>query len=53
LQTGDLVIRTGELFISRSGHLAALALRHAVPTIFRFRAFTGGLMSYGDNLADM
>ena len=32
----------------------ALALRQAVPTIYQFREFVaaGGLMSYGDNLAD-
>ena len=37
-----------------SDQLAALAVRHAVPTIFGFREFVaaGGLMSYGTNLAD-
>ena len=40
--------------ISRSEQLAALALRHAVPTIFQFREFAaaGGLMSYGGSLTD-
>ena len=43
------------LFISRGEQLAALAVRHAVPAIFQFRAFAaaGGLMSYGGSLADM
>ena len=33
----------------RSEQIAALAVRHAVPTIFGFREFAavGGLMSYG------
>jgi ABC-type uncharacterized transport system substrate-binding protein len=33
---------------------AALALRHAVPTIFQYREFAaaGGLMSYGGNSID-
>jgi ABC-type uncharacterized transport system substrate-binding protein len=34
--------------------VAALALRHAMPTIFQFRAFVtaGGLMSYGGSVTD-
>ena len=38
-------------FISRSEQLAALTVRHAVPTIFQYREFAaaGGLMSYGGN----
>jgi putative ABC transport system substrate-binding protein len=53
-QAGGLVIGTDGLFISRGEHLGALAVRHAVPAIFQFRAFAaaGGLMSYGGNLAD-
>ena len=50
-QTGvsGLVIAPDALFISRSDQLAALTLRHAVPTITQFREFVaaGGLMSYG------
>ena len=36
------------------GREAALALRHAVPTIFQYREFTsaGGLMSYGGSATD-
>jgi putative ABC transport system substrate-binding protein len=54
LRAGGLVISNDTFFISRSDQLAALALRHAVPTIFEFRAFVtaGGLMSYGSNLSD-
>ena len=41
-------------FISQSKQLAALTVRHAVPTIFQYREFAaaGGLMSYGGSLAD-
>jgi len=54
LRAGGLVISNDPFFISRSDQLAALALRHAVPTAFEFRAFVtaGGLMSYGSNLSD-
>jgi putative ABC transport system substrate-binding protein len=54
LQAGALVIVNDTFFNSRSQQLAALALRHAVPTIFQFREFTaaGGLMSYGGSLTD-
>ena len=55
LRAGGLVIATDALFISRSEQVAALALRHAMPAIFQFRAFAaaGGLMSYGGSLADL
>ena len=55
LRAGGLVISNDPFFISRSDQLAALALRHAVPTAFEFRAFVtaGGLMSYGSNLSDL
>jgi putative tryptophan/tyrosine transport system substrate-binding protein len=55
LRAGGLIIGNDPFFISRSEKLAALALRHAVPTIFQFRAFAaaGGLMSYGSNLTDL
>ena len=41
-------------FTSRSEQLAALAVRHAVPSIYQFREFVaeGGLMSYGGNSTD-
>jgi len=41
-------------FNSRSEQLGALTIRHAVPTIYQFRAFAaaGGLASYGASLTD-
>src|SRR5207244_583629 len=41
-------------FNSRSQLLAALAARHAVPTMYPFReyAMAGGLASYGDSITD-
>ena len=49
LRAGGLVIGGDPLFSSWSEQLAALALRHAVPTIFQYRDFAvaGGLLSYG------
>jgi ABC-type uncharacterized transport system substrate-binding protein len=54
LRAGGLVIGTDAFFIARSEQLAALALRHAMPTIFQFRGFAaaGGLMSYGGSFTD-
>jgi putative ABC transport system substrate-binding protein len=54
LRAGALVIGNDAFFASRSEQLAALTLRHAVPTIFAYREFpaAGGLMSYGNNLTD-
>jgi putative ABC transport system substrate-binding protein len=49
------VIGPGAFFTSRSEQLAALALHHAVPTIFQgARAFVvaGGLLGYGADVAD-
>lgn len=41
-------------FVSRSERLAALAVRHPVPTVFENREFiaAGGLMGYGGSFAD-
>src|SRR4029450_10569052 len=50
LRSGGLVIGgTGIFLDSRHVQLAALALRHSVPTIYHGRSFAlaGGLMSYG------
>jgi putative ABC transport system substrate-binding protein len=54
LRAGALVISTDAFFTSRSEQLAALALRHAVPTISPDRPFAGagGLMSYGASVPD-
>jgi putative ABC transport system substrate-binding protein len=53
-RAGGLVIGPGPLFFSRSEELAALALRHGVPSIFQSREFAaaGGLMSYGGSATD-
>jgi len=49
-----LVIGSDLFFTSRSEQLAALTVRHAVPSIYQFREFTaaGGLMSYGGSFTD-
>ena len=54
LRAGALVIAPDGFFLSQSEQLAALALRHAMPTIFQDRAFVaaGGLMSYGGSTAE-
>jgi len=55
LRPGGLVIVPDPFLTSRIERLAALALRHAIPTIFQYPEFTaaGGLMSYGSNLRDL
>ena len=54
LRAGGLVIGTDAFFSSRLEQLAALAIRHAVPTVYQFREFAaaGGLMSYGGSITD-
>jgi putative ABC transport system substrate-binding protein len=54
MRAGALVINNDAFFLSRTEQLAALTVRHAVPTIFSYREFTaaGGLMSYGGSLPD-
>jgi putative ABC transport system substrate-binding protein len=54
LRAGGLVIGADNLFASRSEQLAALALRHAVPTIYQTRDFAvaGGLLSYGTDFRE-
>jgi ABC-type uncharacterized transport system substrate-binding protein len=55
-RAGGLVIGGVEVFFdSRHGQLAALALRHSVPTIYQGRDFAlaGGLMSYGGSTMDL
>jgi putative tryptophan/tyrosine transport system substrate-binding protein len=49
-----LVIGTDVFFSSRSELLGGLAIRHAMPTVYQFREFAaaGGLLSYGDSLAE-
>jgi putative tryptophan/tyrosine transport system substrate-binding protein len=55
LRAGGLVISTDAFFTSRSGEqLAALALRHAVPAVYKGREFAaaGGLLSYGSDVTE-
>ena len=53
LRAGGLVISADAFFNVHDKQLAALALRHAVPTIYQFRfAAAGGLMSYGGSYTD-
>jgi putative tryptophan/tyrosine transport system substrate-binding protein len=54
LRAGGLVIGGDVFFTGRSEQLAALTLRHAVPSIYQPRAFVaaGGLMTYGAIAAD-
>ena len=54
LRAGGLVIGNDSFFNSRSARLAALMVRHAVPTIFQTREFAaaGGLVSYGGSIKD-
>jgi putative ABC transport system substrate-binding protein len=54
LRAGALVIGPDPFFSSRPEQLAALTVRHAVPTVYQTREFTaaGGLMSYGASFTD-
>jgi len=54
LRVGALVIATDAFFDGQSERLAALAMQHAMPTIYQTREFAlaGGLMSYGGSLTD-
>jgi putative ABC transport system substrate-binding protein len=55
LKVAGLVVGTDVFFNTRMEQLAALALRHAMPTIYQYRAFAvaGGLISYGGNITDL
>jgi putative ABC transport system substrate-binding protein len=49
-----LLVLSSQFFARQSGRLTELAIRHRLPSMFIFRAYTeaGGLMSYGaDNIA--
>jgi putative ABC transport system substrate-binding protein len=54
LRAGGLVVASDSVFTSRHEQLAALALRHAVPTVYQNRSFiaAGGLASYGGATID-
>jgi putative tryptophan/tyrosine transport system substrate-binding protein len=50
-----LVVAVDPFFTTRRDKLVALAMRHALPTMFSLREFaaSGGLISYGVDLPDM
>jgi putative tryptophan/tyrosine transport system substrate-binding protein len=54
-QAGGLVIGPDVFFNTRSEQIAALALRHKLPTIYQYREFVaaGGFMSYGTSLTEL
>lgn len=53
-KAGGIVVAGDPSFVNRREQIISLATRHAVPTIYVGRDFitAGGLMSYGNNLAD-
>jgi ABC-type uncharacterized transport system substrate-binding protein len=54
LRAGALLINGNLFFNTHSEKLAALSIRHAVPSAFQFREFAaaGGLISYGGSLTE-
>ena len=54
LRAGGLVIGSHAFFTAKSEQLAALAVRHAVPTVYAYREFVaaGGLASYSGSIID-
>ena len=55
MRAGGLVIAADTFFSGKSEELAALASRHAMPTISPYREFVtaGGLMSYGGSITEL
>jgi putative ABC transport system substrate-binding protein len=52
-KAGGLIVATDPFLLSRRDQIVALAARYAVPTMYQFRQFaiSGGLMSYGTDIA--
>jgi putative ABC transport system substrate-binding protein len=55
LRARALIIASDQFFTDRRERIAALALRHALPSVYARReyAVAGGLMSYGTSLSDI
>jgi putative ABC transport system substrate-binding protein len=53
-QIGGFLLANDAFFVGRREQIVALAARHAIPAIYFLREFAavGGLMSYGNSLAD-
>jgi putative ABC transport system substrate-binding protein len=49
-----MLVNASPFFLTRAGQITALAARHRIPALYIRREFaeTGGLMSYGFNVAD-
>jgi putative ABC transport system substrate-binding protein len=54
LRAGALIIVSDQFYNDRRERIAALALRHSLPSVYTRReyAVAGGLMSYGTSLSD-
>jgi putative ABC transport system substrate-binding protein len=55
LRVGALVIISDQFYNDRRERIAALAIRHSLPSVYPRReyAVAGGLMSYGTSLSDI
>src|SRR5215475_13124093 len=51
---GGIVVASSVLFVGQTEQLAALALRHSIPTIYQSHRFAaaGGLVSYGSEITE-
>src|SRR5262249_23236115 len=50
-----MIVATSPIFLIRAGQIVALAARHRIPAIYPRREYveSGGLMSYGSNIAEV